>query len=284
MVMFRIHHRTRGSIIKKPIWISHRGYAKNAVENTRAAFRSAVDLGFSCLETDLRLTRDGRLVLVHDPDLTRLAGDRRRVQDLTAAELAKIRLRSPDETRPGPNASVSSNKQTDDANSVLFFDAFATEFSECRWVLDIKPEAGDKTILALARWAKAKNLVDKIIHNTKMLTWDAGHEALAGELFPGLQFYPRQLECWRAGLAALSGIPALGGIQSGKTYALPSTVFGLSLFRSSIVRHFHSRDASVVAFLPPCGVSAGRAAAVGFDEILTNHEILPEAASAVGAI
>jgi glycerophosphoryl diester phosphodiesterase len=270
-------------MFKKPIWISHRGYTKNAVENTQAAFRAAVDLGFSCLETDLRLTRDGRIALSHDPDLTRLAGDRRRVQDLTAAELAGIRLRSPDEARPGPNAPVSSNKQTDDANSVMFFDAFAAEFSQCRWVLDIKAEAGDKTILALARWAKAENLVDKIIHNAKMLTWNAGHEALARKLFPGLQFYPRQLECWRAGLAAVSGIPALGGIQTGKTYALPPTVSGLPLFRSSIVRHFHKRGASVVAFLPPCVVSAGRAAAVGFDEILTNHEILPEAAFGVGA-
>ncbi|APG26866.1 hypothetical protein A7E78_02835 [Syntrophotalea acetylenivorans] len=271
-------------MLKKPIWISHRGYAKKTVENTRAAFCAAVDHGFSCLETDLRLTRDGRIALVHDPDLRRLAGDRRRVQDLTAAELASIRLRSPDKTRPGPNASVSSNKQIDDANSVMFFDDFATEFSECRWVLDIKPEAGEKTILALARWAKAKNLVDKIIHNAKMLTWDAGHQALAGKHFPGLQFYPRQLECWRAGLAALSGVPALGGIQSGKTYALPPSVSGLPLFRSSIVRHFHNRGASVVAFLPPCGVTAGRAAAVGFDEILTNHEILPEVAPGVGTI
>lgn len=265
-------------MIKKPTWISHRGYAKNAVENTRDAFRAAVDLGFSCLETDLRLTRDGRIALVHDPDLVRLAGVRRRVQDLTAAELAGIRLSSPDETRTGPNAPVSSNKQIDDANSVMFFDAFAREFTECRWVLDIKPEAGDKTIMALSCWAKAEGLVDKIIHNAKMLTWDARHQALAGELFPGLQFYPRPLECWRAGLAAMSGVPALGGIQSGKTYALPPTVSGLPLFRSSIVRHFHKRGASVVAFLPPCGVSAGRAAAVGFDEILTNHEILPEAA------
>ena len=269
---------------KKPTWISHRGYAKNAVENTRAAFRAAVDLGFSCLETDLRLTRDGRIALVHDSNLARLAGDRRRVQDLTAAELADIRLKYPDETHPGPKASISSNKPTDDASSVMFFDAFAAEFSECRWVLDIKPEAGDKTILALSSWAKAKGLVDKIIHNAKMLTWDAGHEALAGKLFPGLQFYPRQLECWRAGLAAMSGVPAFGRIQTGKTYALPPTVSGLSLFRSSIVRHFHNRGASVVAFLPPCGVSAGKAAAVGFDEILTNHEILPEAASGVGPI
>ncbi len=271
-------------MLKKPIWISHRGYAKKAVENTRAAFRAAVELGFSCLETDLRLTRDGRIALVHDPDLKRLAGDRRRIQDLTEAELAGIRLRTPGENHPDPNAPESLNKPIDDANSVMFFDDFANEFSECRWVLDIKPEAGEETILALSRWAKAKGLVDKIIHGTKMLTWDARQQALAGKLFPGLQFYPRQLECWRAGLAALSGIPSLGGIQSGKTYALPPTVSGLPLFRSSIVQRFHKRGASVVAFLPPCEITAGKAASVGFDEILTNHEILPDAVFGAGPI
>ncbi len=260
---------------KKPLWISHRGFTKNAVENTRAAFRAAVDLGFSCLETDLRLTRDGRLVLIHDPDLRRLAGDPRRVQDVTASELAEIRLRSPDKRRPGLQPADFSEKNLDDAHSVMFFDAFAREFSQCRWVLDIKPEAGEETLLSLARWAKDEALVGKIVQEAKMLTWDESHEALAGKLFPGVRLYAREAECWRAGLAAMSGLPAFGGIQAGKTYALPPSVFGLPLFRTSIVRRFRQRDASVVAFLPPCGSLARQAVAVGVDEILTNYEIEP---------
>ncbi len=259
-------------MIEKPLWISHRGYKKNAAENTRAAFQAAVELGFSCLETDLRLTRDGRIVLVHDPDLKRLAGDRRRVGDLTAAELTGIRLKAPIEPHRSPNSHGTPENKEDDASHVMFFDVFAAAFSHCRWVLDIKPEAGDKTILALARWAKAKGMVDKIIENARVLTWDAGHEALARLHFPGIRFYARQPECWRAGIAALSGMPGLGGIQPGRTYAIPPSVLGLPLFRASIVRRFHERGASVVAFLPPAGAPARRAVAAGFDEILTNHE------------
>ncbi len=254
---------------RKPLWISHRGYTKQAVENTRAAFQAAVDRGFSALETDLRLTRDGRLVLVHDPDLTALAGDRRRVQDMTAAELAGLTLRLPENTPFDDRAGAVAEAD----RKVMFFDDFAAEFAQCRWTLDIKPEAGEATLRALARWADAEAMTYKIIADAKMLTWHPDHEALARKLFPGLQLYARQPECWRAGLAALIGFPGCGGIEVGKTYALTPRVFGLSLFRPEIVRCFHQRGASVIAFLPPAGLVAQRAVAVGFDEILTNHEI-----------
>ncbi len=259
-------------MIEKPLWISHRGYTKHAAENTRAAFQAAVQRGFSCLETDLRLTRDGRIVLIHDPDLARLAGDRRRVKDLSAAELACIRLKPPVEHCRSPGLPACPAHPEEDAARVMFFDAFAAAFPQCRWVLDIKPEAGDETILALARWAKTEGMVDRIIRNAKVLTWDAGHEALARLHFPGIQFYARRPECWRAGIAAMAGMPHFGGIQAGKTYAIPPSVLGLPLYRVPIVRRFHERGASVVAFLPPAGAPARRAVAAGFDEILTNHE------------
>jgi glycerophosphoryl diester phosphodiesterase len=240
-------------MIEKPLWISHRGYKKNAVENTRAAFRAAVDLGFDCLETDLRITIDDRIVLIHDPTLARLSGKDQRVQDMTAAELAKIRLKP--------------LYRSDDR--LMFLDDFVEEFTATRWVFDIKPETGARTIQALGQWARARGMVKKIAQNAKFLTWQADHEALAATHFPGVPFYARQSECWRAGLAVLLGVPRFGAIRPGKTYALPATVMGLSLFKTSIVRRFHERNASVIAFLPPTDTLARRAAAVGFDEILT---------------
>ena len=59
---------------KKPFWISHRGYAKKYTENSQEAFDAALDLGFEFLETDLRITADGHIVLCHDPDFRRLGG------------------------------------------------------------------------------------------------------------------------------------------------------------------------------------------------------------------
>ena len=53
---------------------SHRGDQKNAPENTMPAFHSAVQLGFKYIETDVRATADGVLVIFHDRRLDRLTG------------------------------------------------------------------------------------------------------------------------------------------------------------------------------------------------------------------
>jgi glycerophosphoryl diester phosphodiesterase len=51
--------------------IAHRGASSYAPENTLAAIRQAVDLRSDLVEVDVQRTRDGALVLLHDPDLTR---------------------------------------------------------------------------------------------------------------------------------------------------------------------------------------------------------------------
>lgn len=49
----------------------HRGTRGLAPENTVAAFKTALAIGVTTLETDLALTRDGLLVLSHEPRLRR---------------------------------------------------------------------------------------------------------------------------------------------------------------------------------------------------------------------
>ncbi|WP_414172377.1 glycerophosphodiester phosphodiesterase family protein [Clavibacter tessellarius] len=78
-----------------PRVLAHRGGIRQAtVENTLGAFRAAWDAGVTHLETDARATADGACVLWHDADLRRLTGDRRRVEDMTLAELRAIDLGS----------------------------------------------------------------------------------------------------------------------------------------------------------------------------------------------
>jgi glycerophosphoryl diester phosphodiesterase len=73
---------------------AHRGAAgRNADENSLEAIKRAVALGVDGIEVDLRLTRDGEAVLVHDSDMSRIAGDIRRVADLSLDELKAITLR-----------------------------------------------------------------------------------------------------------------------------------------------------------------------------------------------
>jgi glycerophosphoryl diester phosphodiesterase len=65
-----------------PLAIAHRGDPISARENTLPAFASAVRQGADMVEIDLRRTRDGAIVILHDQTLARLWGLERKVADL----------------------------------------------------------------------------------------------------------------------------------------------------------------------------------------------------------
>jgi glycerophosphoryl diester phosphodiesterase len=75
-----------------PLVIAHRGLAVDAPENTLPAFHAAEKVGADILETDVHLSRDGQVIISHDPVLDRVAGRPGRISDYTAAELAEIDL------------------------------------------------------------------------------------------------------------------------------------------------------------------------------------------------
>jgi len=74
----------------EPVITAHRGNSVRAPENTLAAFRAAIAAHASFSELDVQRTRDGLVVVLHDGDLMRMAGDPRKIGELTAAELATI--------------------------------------------------------------------------------------------------------------------------------------------------------------------------------------------------
>ena len=58
--------------LEGPLAIAHRGGAAEHPENTMAAFEHAVHLGYRCIETDVRATRDRVPVIFHDESMDRL--------------------------------------------------------------------------------------------------------------------------------------------------------------------------------------------------------------------
>lgn len=70
--------------------IAHRGASGYAPENTLAAFRRAVAQGVSFIETDLQLTRDAHLVVMHDELVDRTTNGRGSVQGMTLAEVRRL--------------------------------------------------------------------------------------------------------------------------------------------------------------------------------------------------
>ena len=73
-----------------PALIAHRGASGYAPENTAAAFELALRMGAESAEFDVQQSRDGRLVVIHDDDLKRVAGVKRRVGALTWLELSQL--------------------------------------------------------------------------------------------------------------------------------------------------------------------------------------------------
>ena len=77
-----------------PRIFAHRGFAANngVAENTIPAFRAALELGATHIESDIQVTKDGVPVLFHDDDLLRVAGLPRKISELALAELQQLTL------------------------------------------------------------------------------------------------------------------------------------------------------------------------------------------------
>jgi glycerophosphoryl diester phosphodiesterase len=79
--------RTPGAPVLR---VGHRGAKGHAPENTFASFNLAVELGVSAVETDVHLSRDGEVVLIHDHTVDRTTDGRGFVRDMTLAELKRL--------------------------------------------------------------------------------------------------------------------------------------------------------------------------------------------------
>ncbi|MFJ9693309.1 glycerophosphodiester phosphodiesterase [Kitasatospora sp. NPDC101183] len=105
-----------------PFVVGHRGSPRTAPENTMASFDSALDQGADWLETDVQTTRDGVPVLMHDATVDRTTNGKGAVGDLTAAQVAALRVT----IGPGPAQPVPTLEQLlerlDGSNATLLME------------------------------------------------------------------------------------------------------------------------------------------------------------------
>ena len=87
--------------------IAHRGFSGLAPENTLAAVKAAADADFDGCEFDIRMTGDGRWVVLHDDDVSRMTDGEGLVSEMTLAEVQSLTIdggnnviQYPDETIP----------------------------------------------------------------------------------------------------------------------------------------------------------------------------------------
>jgi glycerophosphoryl diester phosphodiesterase len=101
-----------------PLAMAHRGFSLDGLENSMAAFRAAVELGFRHLETDVHTTADGVLLLFHDETLDRITDGRGRISELPASTVALARIGG--------------------AEPIPLFEELAMAFPDVRLNLDVK--------------------------------------------------------------------------------------------------------------------------------------------------
>lgn len=76
--------------MKTLINFAHRGASAYCPENTMAAFSKALQLGATGIETDIQLTKDGQIIIIHDESLARTAGLDQLVKDTDYAQLQTL--------------------------------------------------------------------------------------------------------------------------------------------------------------------------------------------------
>lgn len=139
------------------IVIAHRGCHEaaplhglgNTPENSMAALRQCVVLGADVMETDVRRSRDGHLVIMHDDSVDRTTNGKGKVADLSLAELKALRLRQDE----GGAAAPLSDQQVPTLDEML---ALAKDHIVLN--LDVKDMIYGEVVDAVHR-AGAQNLV-----------------------------------------------------------------------------------------------------------------------------
>lgn len=117
---------------------AHRGDCSSAPENTLAAFELAIENGADIIELDVRQTKDGEIVVMHDENLKRVCGVNKKVGKLTYEELMKY---SPGKKYRGPNEELYREEKIPTLQEVIDFVGDRAKLN-----IELKPAKTDKNL------------------------------------------------------------------------------------------------------------------------------------------
>ena len=87
---------------ERPLVVSHRGGRGEYDDNAAGGFRKCLEFGIRGFETDVRMTKDNELVIMHDSDVTRTTTctEKKLIKDLTLSEVTALTLKKSGERVP----------------------------------------------------------------------------------------------------------------------------------------------------------------------------------------
>lgn len=79
--------------MRTPLRIGHRGAAGHVLENTLGSIEKAIELGVDFVEVDVRKTKDGKLVIMHDATVDRTTTGTGKLASMTLEEVKRLRTK-----------------------------------------------------------------------------------------------------------------------------------------------------------------------------------------------
>lgn len=235
---------------------AHRGAAAERPENTMPAFERAIEIGVDALELDVQVTRDDRLIVVHDPDALRTAAAQVTWASVDLADARRLDVGwgfvAADGTRPFAGRGI----------TVPLFEDVLDAFPDVVLNVDIKDDPrAVALILDLVRARKAEERVTIASFHVRQVAavrrrGYGGETALA-----------------RAEVASLAAMPAVLWRQlplTGSAAQIPTHAGPLRFDRAPFIAKCHAVGLRVDFWTIDDAAEAERLLALGADGIMTN--------------
>ncbi|MFI9615450.1 glycerophosphodiester phosphodiesterase [Streptomyces sp. NPDC052023] len=226
-----------------PIAFAHRGGAADGLENTTLQFRRAVEMGYRYIETDVHVTRDGRIVAFHDATLDRVTDGAGRIADLPWDDVRQARVAG--------------------SEPVPLFEELLETFPEVRWNVDLKAESALHPFLELIGRTDAW---DRVCVGSFSEARVVRAQRLAGPRL-ATSYGTRgvlnlRLRSW--------GVPAMVR-RSAVAAQVPETQSGIRVVDHRFVRTAHARGLQVHVWTINEADHMHRLLDLGVDGIMTDH-------------
>lgn len=218
---------------------AHRGGAREAPENSLAAFSRAAGLGFIHLETDVRPTRDGVAVLHHDATLDRTTDGRGAVRNLTWRDICAVRM--------------------EDGSTPLRLEELLEELPHAHITIDAK-EAG--SVVALVEAVRRCRAVDRIC----VTSFSARRLQRARRLLP--PHTESSAHPWE--VLALRALPRDLALPRVQRVQVPVQSLGFTLVEPGFIARAHRLGLAVDVWTVDDPLEMRRLLALGVDGIMTD--------------
>jgi len=243
---------------------AHRGYSAAYPENTFASIQAAVDAGADVIETDLRMTADGKVVLIHDESVERLADGSGKIAEMTYHDLSQLDF--------GYRFTLDKGKTfpfRGKGNGIVLFEEALRRFPDMRFNVDLK----DNSLMlvdASIRIVQDQSAADRVLAGS---FFEANVKSLRRKM-PGIATACTSSEVLFLMFLSKTGLMPLKKTFAGDAVQIPEYAGGVRLITPSFVKDAHAKDLSVYVWTVNNEKDMIRLLSYGVDGIFTDDPAL----------